>query len=286
QGFFGSAGEQSFEGEPQNAKVPHMRNLYAKIGMFSVGGDQVRGFGFLHDGSVDTLKSFLEAGVFDLSNGEERDLEDFSLAFPSDLAPIVGQQVTLTATNAGVADPRIDLLIQRAGASFTSLVLGGAVTECDLVVKGSEGGVARGWLRQSNGLFLDDTGATKTDGQLRALAASDGPLTYTCVPPGSGDRTGIDRDQDTLLDGVETNTGVFVGTSDTGSNPALRDSDGDGFDDDVEVFNLPTATDPNDPQSFPGAPPAVPVLSPLGLGGLAGALLLTAAAALRRPRET
>ena len=65
------------------------------------------------------------------------------LAFDTDLAPIVGQQVTLTSTNAAVANPRIDLLIARAGTAFASPVLGGAVTECDLVVKGSIGGVAR-----------------------------------------------------------------------------------------------------------------------------------------------
>ncbi|MDJ0852396.1 MAG: hypothetical protein QNK04_28835 [Myxococcota bacterium] len=287
QGFFGSAGEQSFEGEPQNAKVPHMRNLYAKIGMFSQGGDQVRGFGFLHDGSVDTVKNFLEASVFDLNNAEERDLEQFSLAFPSDLAPIVGQQVTLTSTNGGVVDPRIDLLIQRSGASFTSLLLGGAVTECDLVVKGTAaaGTVARGWVREPGGLFRDDLGNTISDAALRALATSEGPLTYTCVPPGSGNRTGIDRDQDTLLNGVETNTGEFVDENDTGSNPAMVDTDGDGFDDDIEVFNLPNATDPNDPLSFPGGPSGVPSLSAIGLGALAGALWIAGGAALRRRRE-
>jgi hypothetical protein len=182
QGFFGTAGEQSFEGEPQFFKVAHMRNLYAKVGMFSTSGDQVRGFGFLHDGSVDTLKSFLEAPVFSTNNAQELDLEQFSLAFPSDLAPIVGQQVTRTATNSGVADPRIDLLIARAAAPFSSLVLGGAVTECDLIVKGAVGGVARGWVRESGGLFRDDLGNTIGDAALRALAASEGPLTYTCVP--------------------------------------------------------------------------------------------------------
>ncbi len=283
QGFFGTGGEQSFEGEPQNAKVAHMRNLYAKVGMFSVGGDQVRGFGFLHDGSIDTVKTFLEAPVFNLNNAEELDLEAFSLAFPSDIAPIVGQQVTLTATNGGVANPRVQLLIDRAEVDYPSLVLGGPVKECELVVKGSEGGVPRGWLRQSDGSFLDDTGATKSDAALRALATTDGPLTYTCVPPGSGQRTALDRDQDTLLDGVETNTGVFVSASDTGSNPALVDTDGDGFADDEEVFALPEATDPNDPQSFPGAPPpVVPVLSPAGLGALAVALLLGTWARRRR----
>ena len=59
QGFFGTAGEQSFEGEPQFFKVAHMRNLYAKVGMFFAPGDQVRGFGFLHDGSVDTVNDYI-----------------------------------------------------------------------------------------------------------------------------------------------------------------------------------------------------------------------------------
>ena len=37
---------------------------------------------------------------------------------------------------------------------------------------------------------------------MRALAASDGPLTYTCAPPGSGRRMGIDRDLDGNLDSL------------------------------------------------------------------------------------
>ena len=45
---------------------------------------------------------------------------------------------------------------------------------------------------------------------------------------------GIDRDEDSLSNGVETNTGTFVGPDDTGTNPALADTDGDGFDDGVE----------------------------------------------------
>ena len=81
-GFFGSDGRYSFEAETQFFKVPHLRNLYQKVGMFGMGadsptlgdalgeflpppyndnsfqGDQVRGFGFLHDGSVDTTFRF------------------------------------------------------------------------------------------------------------------------------------------------------------------------------------------------------------------------------------
>ena len=46
-----------------------MRNLYHKVGMFGLSaggphtGDQIRGFGFLHDGSVDTVESFVSAAA-------------------------------------------------------------------------------------------------------------------------------------------------------------------------------------------------------------------------------
>ena len=68
------------------------------------------------------------------------------LAFDTDLAPIVGQQVTLDSGNGAAVRPRITTLIRRAQAHFTSAVLGGAVKECDLVVKGTVGSVERGWL--------------------------------------------------------------------------------------------------------------------------------------------
>ncbi len=321
QGFFGSGGSQTFEGLPQHFKVAHLRNMYQKVGMFGQSGgpalgDQVRGVGFLHDGSIGTLKNFVASPVFNLTGTEEDELEQFMLAFPSDLAPIVGQQVTLTSTNGGVANPRINLLIARSSAPFTSLMLGGAVTECDLVAKGSEGGVSRGWVRLPGGLFQNDIGATATDATLRSFATSSGPLTYTCVPPGSGERIGIDRDEDSafdgldncpdlanggqanfdgdalgddcdpdddndaLLDAVETNTGTFVGPGNTGTNPFDADSDGDGFDDGDEVA---AGSDPSDPSSVPTGSP-VPAL-PLGAAIMLAALLLLAGRSALRRRE-
>src|SRR5215510_15712642 len=86
----------------------------------------------LHDGSVDTLRNFHEAPVFSLNATQEGQLEQFMLVFPTDLAPIVGQQVTLSSTNGGVVNARIDLFETRAGTAFTSLMLGGNVTECDV----------------------------------------------------------------------------------------------------------------------------------------------------------
>jgi YVTN family beta-propeller protein len=210
-GFFGTDGDSSIEGEPQEFKIPHFRNLYQKVGMFGMPavpffktgdngdkGDQVRGFGFLHDGSCDTLFRFHGAQAFSFGPTEQGELEQFLLAADTNLKPIVGQQVTLTASNAAAAGPRINLLIAQAAANA-----------CELTVKGTLGGEARGWLRQASGVFQSDrAGETRTDAQLRADAAIAGQeRTYLCVPPGSGIRVGIDRDEDGFLDRTEIDAG-------------------------------------------------------------------------------
>jgi len=256
QGFFGASTLSSFEAETQIVKVPHLRNMYTKVGMFGMPddnffgnstatnahqGDQVRGFGFLHDGSTDTVFRFLGASVFNFPNDQtRRDVEDFVLAFDSDLAPAVGQQVTLDAANAAAAGPRIDLLIARAEASFTSKFLGGSVQECDLVVRGKVAsdevsGVERGWLYDpASGLFVPDAAGDPAlgDAALRAEAADAGQeLTYTCVPPGSGVRVALDRDED----GSRNFDELFGGTdaANPGSLPGACsdgvDNDGDGL---------------------------------------------------------
>jgi DNA-binding beta-propeller fold protein YncE len=213
QGFFGGDGQTTFENETQMFKVPHLRNAYQKAGMFGMpavafltGGDngnkgaQVRGFGFLHDGSVDTLFRFHGASVFSTNTQNKLDLEAFLLAFDSDLAPIVGQQITLTSTNAATVGPRITLLEQRAAAG-----------ECALTVKGVVGGLARGAVRLANGTFQTDRllDPPLTDTQVRALATTPGQeLTFLCAPPGSGLRVGVDRDEDDFFDRDELDAGT------------------------------------------------------------------------------
>ena len=63
-----------------------------------------------------------------------------------------------------------------------------------------------------------------------------------------------DSDGDGLLDIHETGTGTYNGPTDTGTNPDLKDTDGDGNDDYQEVHVL--GTDPTDPNSNlqPAAP--------------------------------
>lgn len=214
QGFFGTGGKASFEGITQIFKVPHLRNMYTKVGMFGsprvnfftapdtgFTGDQIRGFGFTNDGSVDTLFRFFTAVVFNPlpnsgfpllnPNGTRRDVVEFMMAFDSDLAPIVGQQLTLTSSNGSTVSSRINLMIQRAGASFISKALGGEVRECDLIAHVAHGGRVKGFLYDPvAGNFIPDDGTARlSDSALRALATTPGQeVTYTCVPAGSGSR--------------------------------------------------------------------------------------------------
>ena len=67
---------------------------------------------------------------------------------------------------------------------------------------------------------------------------------------GIGDVCDEDDDNDGLLDIVETNSGIFVSPNDTGTDPLLADTDGDGFDDGLEIS---LGTDPVSPFSFPQA---------------------------------
>ncbi len=231
-GFFGTDGQNSFTFQNQFFKTPHLRNQYQKVGMFgfpegpaaiNLGhnefmGDQVRGFGFFHDGSNDTVFRFLNAVTFNENpfanpggipvspEGDivRRNLEAFMLAFDSNLAPVVGQQVTLASAT---ADARLELLISRANAG-----------ECDLVAKSGSGSSEMGYAYDGAGSFVPNRSASPllSDAALRALSRAQGlDLTYTCAPLGSGVRMALDRDGDGWLDGDEL---------DRGSDPANSSS--------------------------------------------------------------
>jgi len=216
QGFYGTGGAQSFENLPQIVKIPHLRNVYAKIGMFGTPsvsfydaadsgpmGDQIRGFGFTGDGSTDTMFRFFTASVFrptsnsglpsENPDGMRRDLEQFMLAFDTDLAPVVGQQVTLDANNAATAGPRIDLFLARAAAAFYSKSLNGGepVMECDVIAHVVQNGRITAYLYDpaAKNFVPDDGGARVTIAELRAFASNPGQeITLTAATPGSGPR--------------------------------------------------------------------------------------------------
>ena len=197
-------------------KIVQLRNLGDKMGMDTRQTRSQAGFGFLHDGSVDSLVRFVQDG-FDLRDDQETsDLVAFLLSFTgSDLPPAplndperppglagkdvhaaVGRQITTAGTPLGLVDDMIAL----ATAPTDRL---------ELIVRGSESGLRRGWLfdpvRQQ---FLSDRNGEELSPQaLRGLAGEGRELTYTLVPRDSGRRIGIDRDEDGYFDVTEVEFG-------------------------------------------------------------------------------
>ncbi|MEO1086033.1 MAG: hypothetical protein AAFY88_17475, partial [Acidobacteriota bacterium] len=222
-GFFGGDGLGIVDtGGLQHVKVPHLRNLYQKVGKFgfpdfprltahsdfSHQGDQVRGFGYTHDGSADSVFRFLSSIAFsevvapggfpfDPSGDPlRRDVEAFMLAFDSNMAPVVGQQVTLSGQSGQDAHARLDLLLARARSS---------PAECEVVATTRLAGVERSFLYLADdGYFRPDRnrGGPIGDALLRFYSYFR-PVTYTCVPVGSGQRLGLDADLDGCFDLTE-----------------------------------------------------------------------------------
>jgi hypothetical protein len=241
-GFFGSSGRLSFENLPQIFKVAQLRNAYQKLGMFASSPDEnrsltanlafnpplpaVRGFGYQPDGAVGSVEQFLTGrgfikvdfpvpvvgpnpgGIptfsFDAAGDPigidpagfevRRALASFVLAYDTNLRPIVGQQVTLGTGALPDTAARIDLLEARARAG-----------DCELVAKAHWGKREHGYLYDGAAFATDRTSERPlSDAALRDLAGGcDGGITFTCVPPGSGRRIGLDRDLDGVLDGDE-----------------------------------------------------------------------------------
>ena len=181
--------------ESQDFKVPQLRGAYQKLGMLNVSGQQRSGFGFIHDGSIDTLLDFLRVPVFTFRNDDDRrDVEAFVLAFDTGMAPSVGLQITFTGNSSrdATASDRLNLLMGQADAG-----------NCDLIVKGLYRGEHRGFLYVGGGMFQPDR---QNDSQVswQTLMQSAGPgseLTFTGVPVGYGRRLGIDHNGDGKLDG-------------------------------------------------------------------------------------
>jgi hypothetical protein len=222
-----------------------LRNVYEKVGAFGFTGlrlndfdprpDQIRGYGVEHDGSIGDISTFLFFAGFVFPDGiaQKQAVMDFVLGYPSNLAPIVGQQVTRSASSDAAVDQRIDLLVGQARSEWIVKGNHGPMA-CDLIVDGVVEGERRGWVFDlASELFESDRQgeAPLTDAELRALAATPGQeLTYTCVPPGSGPRMGVDRDGDGARDRDEVasftnprSAGSLVGACNDGV-----DNDGDG----------------------------------------------------------
>lgn len=195
---FGTNGLMSFEGGriTENFKIPQLRNVYTKAGMFGFSGDgsgssgaQIRGFGFSNDGALDTLDNFFRDPVFNFpppAAETRRQVIAFVLAFDSDLLPVVGQQVTWRPGASEVIESRLSVLRAQAQA-------GGPRRGCDLVAAATVNGTAYSAVLQADGSWAMRGGGTRTDTELRGLVTATQPITFTCAPPGTGRRIALDQ---------------------------------------------------------------------------------------------
>jgi hypothetical protein len=185
----------------RDMKTAHLRNVYQKVGRFNAPGPQVDGYGLIHDGTFDTVADFLriDGFFFPGKTEEEKDvtrrlLHSYIMAFDTGMAPAVGRQLTVTDNLRKEERQLLDLLTARAGAG-----------DCDLTARGWEGRALRGWLYRGAAFHGDRSGEAPLapDELLSRYRKSREPITFTCVPPGDGVRSALDRDLDGRLDGDE-----------------------------------------------------------------------------------
>jgi len=212
-------------------KIPHLRNLYERTGFNLTQLESTAGFGYLHDGSVDSIERFVNEPVFNVASDQETaNLVAFMLAFGGGTASLgsptnpleppgppsqathaaVGTQLTLD----GPADLGQDALVDQM------------VTEADqndvgLVARGKVSGLVRSFTYVGADLWQSDRRAeTYTRAALELLAAPGSELTLTVVPKGTERRIGIDRDADHFYDRDELDAGTDP--ADLESRPRTR----------------------------------------------------------------
>ena len=213
-GVFGTTG--LIQNDPternQGMKIPHLRALYERVGFLNIDPEcgiecdprpLVRGFGFNPSGDS-PLTEFPDITAETLA---------YIGALPTETAPMVGQQWTLAASPDATELDRLESMRMRAAAG-----------DCELVVHARDSGRSRGWVGIDGSRFRSDRAGEEWS-YVRLLAhaeATGNETTWTCVPPGTGERIGVDRDFDGARDGDERDAGSR--TTDHRSLPLSRGS--------------------------------------------------------------
>jgi hypothetical protein len=242
-GFFGTDGKNTFAFIQQFLKVPQLRNMYNKVGMFGMAnnrkyladdplntpdpffghtnpfmGDQIKGFGYTQEGAADTVFRFHTTNGFlqrpqgtvtpqDPGNPGGLEISEEGMEIRRNLE----QYLMVFETNffpiMGQQATLIENNNKEGVKSRIKLLMARADRgECDLVARSSNDD---GYLYVGGNSFQSNKAADAllSAGQLRALANDGMAITYTCVPTGAGNRMALDRDEDGFLDGDEIAAG-------------------------------------------------------------------------------
>ncbi|MEL7471672.1 MAG: GC-type dockerin domain-anchored protein, partial [Planctomycetota bacterium] len=189
-------------------KIPQLRNMHEKVGFNTTQLENTAGFGYLHDGSVDSIERFIAEPVFSIGGVQDlADMTAFMLAFPgSDLPlgspanPLMPPGSLSQDTHAAVG-AQVTLDGSGSPATLTQLVALADAGAIGLIAKGRVGADARGYRYDGAGAFQSDRLAdTTTLAALEAGAAVGAEVTFTAVAMGMQTRLGLDRDLDGFFD--------------------------------------------------------------------------------------
>ena len=210
------------EGTQGAFKSPQLRSVMEKLGMDGMSTNSRAGFGFMHDGRVDTLTSFLTHGFPDVAPTDQTlaDLTAFLLCFsgsdlttnpsgPSqDVPAATGKQITL---NSPALNPALNDMFNLAMRTNSRL---------ELVIRGKKSGLLESWLLRRSTQNFQPNRHSEAPASLPDIIASAAPgneFTALLVPQGSGSRLALDRDGDGYFDVSELELGFNAG--DPASHP-------------------------------------------------------------------
>jgi YVTN family beta-propeller protein len=219
-------------------KTPQIRNAYLKVGFETTQLENNAGFGFLHDGSVDSIARFVSEPVFTLQSDQEvADMVAFILCISGSELPAPSGSV-LTPPGTASQDVPASVGVQTTVAdgatappSQTALIASMiGLAEADkvgLVVKGVVNGEQRGFVyRRTVANFQSDRAAqVLSPAALLALAHPGAELTYTVVPKNTATRIGIDRDENGVFDRDQLDLNCYANCDGSHAPPILNVND-------------------------------------------------------------
>ncbi|MEM7202828.1 MAG: hypothetical protein AAF628_21395 [Planctomycetota bacterium] len=207
-------------------KIPQLRNMHKKSGFDLATTRNTAGFGYVHDGQVDTISHFVSEAVFVHTPGNEAqdvaDLAAFMLAYSGTGLPM-GSVTTFDVP------PGLPGLNSHAGVGFQWTVAQGvplgpvdfailnamfvtqfaSPSDVAIVIKQNQlAGGQRGFTHVGGLSFLADDGTLTDVLAILGTVATGTEATFTAVPGGTEVRLGIDRDADGFLDAIETALGT------------------------------------------------------------------------------
>lgn len=217
----------SVDGSTNRAiKTANLRNVYEKVGCEFTVTDSLAGFGYLHDGSADSITRFVSSTVFEFDTDQEiSDVVALMLAFSGSQYPLapffdtafgprqleppgtvsldahaaVGRQFTITDFNDVLSGgPYADMI--------NTLIAEQRQGDIDIVVHQPDSfGVFRGYrMNEGKGgaSVMQPDSASEATVLLNTLLLNvsvNRPLTLTAVPTGTAHRIAVDRDEDGIL---------------------------------------------------------------------------------------